>query len=162
MQKHITISFQQRLGVLVCNRFVPFVACRRGIDVVLIVDGFGQKLSGALMTKNERDKFKKAVGELRAAGARIILYDCSKFLQRFFGSGMHIKIQLSDAGGALFSSGNISRTSYDHWNEFSMYCEGEILSKLLDEFAVMGVNVPEHHYAQLQQLPVKESEKVDT
>ncbi len=58
---------------------------------------------------------------------------------------MHIKIQLSDKGGALFASGNISATSYDRWREFSLYVEGPITIRLLEEFASMGAVVNTSH-----------------
>jgi phosphatidylserine/phosphatidylglycerophosphate/cardiolipin synthase-like enzyme len=58
---------------------------------------------------------------------------------------MHIKIQLSEQGRALFSSGNISSTSYERWREFSVLASGNIVLALWDELVALGIaSNPEH------------------
>lgn len=116
-------------------------ACKRGVKVVLLVDAFGQKLASSLMTRKEITEGRKALSRLSEAGATICFYKCRTPLMRLLGSGMHIKIQLTEKGGALFSSGNISATSYDKWREFSVHVEGRIVLALLKEFTAFGTVV---------------------
>lgn len=125
-------------------------ACRRGVNVTLVIDGFGQVLSTSLMSKKEIQDGKKALRELSALGARVVFYQLRSPLKRILGSGNHIKIQLSDAGTALFASGNISATSYEQWREFSVLVEGKIVARLLEEFCRLGVVVCQEHKNHLE------------
>jgi phosphatidylserine/phosphatidylglycerophosphate/cardiolipin synthase-like enzyme len=47
-------------------------AQKRGVRVQLIIDHFGQRLGGVLMTRAERAGLEQAIGELRRAGASVI------------------------------------------------------------------------------------------
>ena len=117
----------------------------RGVEITLLVDGFGQMLAGSLMTKDEKVNVKKAWQRLRDSGVNLVFYRCRNPLKRLLGSGMHIKIQLSEAGGAIFSSGNITAISYEKWHEYSVYVEGSIVTRLLQEFEDLGCCVPQEH-----------------
>lgn len=125
-------------------------ACARGVGVGLLIDGFGQKLAGALMTPAQKRDIRTALQRLRGAGANVRFYRCPSALMRTLGSGMHIKIQLSEKGGALFGSGNVSFTSYDKWREFTTYVEGPLVARLLQEFPAYGMAVQAHHLQALQ------------
>jgi cardiolipin synthase len=126
-------------------------ARKRGVSVTILIDGFGQILAGNLMTAEEKESFKHASALLTEHGGNVVFYRCRPLLQRMLGSGMHIKIQISEKGGALFSSGNISATSYDKWREFSAYVEGPITVRLLEEFTALGVNVDADHLRALRE-----------
>lgn len=125
-------------------------ARRRGVAVTLLIDDFGQRIARNLMTAQEIREGKEAIQRLKQEGASVIFYRCRSPLQRCLGSGMHIKIQLADTGGALFASGNIAATSYEQWREFSVYVEGSIVLRLLKEFSLLGVPVDTHHEQYLQ------------
>lgn len=129
-----------------------FAAHQRGVKITLLIDNFGQSLASNLMKKEEIISFRKILKLYKENGINIVFYKCHYLLQNLLGSGMHIKIQLSDNGGAIFSSGNISATSYDKWLEFAVYVEGEITSRLLEEFTALGVYIDESHKQFLQNL----------
>jgi cardiolipin synthase len=130
-------------------------AHERGVSIHLLIDGFGQILAGNLMTQKEKESIKQALAALTTAGGNVTFYRCATTLQRLLGSGMHIKIQLSERGGALFSSGNISATSYDKWREFSVYVEGPIVGRLMEEFTALGISVDASHTQYLHESIVK-------
>lgn len=144
----------------------PYIAAlekarARGVSVNLLIDGFGQKLAGALMTPQQKQDIRLAVARLRAKGAQVVFYRCPRRLQRLLGSGMHIKIQLTEHGGALFSSGNISFTSYEKWCEFSTYLEGAVVPRLLRELPPYGLHVDDAHQRHLESLPAAENHRFD-
>jgi cardiolipin synthase len=120
-------------------------ACKRGVSVTLIIDAFGQMLATALMTPEEIKTVKHALEELEGNNANVVFYRCASPLKKVLGSGQHIKIQLTEEGVGLFSSGNISATSYDKWREFTVYVEGVIVIALLNELANMGVSIERAH-----------------
>ncbi len=129
---------------------IPFLdalreSSRRGVRVTLLIDDFGQSLASNLMSRDERARLKRTFEQLRASGVHLVFYRCPRRLQRLLGSGMHIKIQLSDLGGAVFSSSNISSTSFERWQEFGVYVEGDIVLRLLEDFQTLGVKLPAAH-----------------
>jgi cardiolipin synthase A/B len=91
-------------------------AQRRGVEVLLGIDAFGQQLGCRMLGRDERAAMKS---RLAALGSAVRYYRPPRRLQRVFGAGQHIKIQLSDAGEALHGSANISRRSFDasQWKE---------------------------------------------
>ena len=107
-------------------------ACARGVSVWLIVDGFGQRIAGTLMTATERRRLAGLFATLRAAGAHLHFYRPPRRLQRFLGAGLHIKVQVSEEGAAILSSGNISSTSFERWNEYAVALRGPIVAQLLE------------------------------
>lgn len=127
-------------------------ACKRGVKVTIIIDRFGQALASNLMDRNQIKSVKKTLHNFTENGGIVIFYKCKRVLQKLLGSGIHIKIQLSDAGGAIFSSGNISDTSYNKWQEFAVYCEGDITLRLLEEFSYLGANVDKSYIQHLLEL----------
>ncbi len=133
-------------------------ASMRGVKVTLLIDGFGQILASNLMSKAEIKSFKQTLQIFAKNGINVVFYKCRRPLQKLLGSGMHIKIQLSDSGGAIFSSGNISATSYDGWLEFAVYVEGEITNRLLEEFSALGVYVDDKHKHFLRNLNTSKTE----
>lgn len=133
-------------------------AHKRGVDITLLIDSFGQALASHLMKNEEIKLFKKTLQLFKKNHIKIIFYKCRFPLQKLLGSGMHIKIQISDGGGAIFSSGNISATSYDKWNEFAVYVEGKITTVLLEEFSKMGIYVDNNHKQFLSNLNLSETQ----
>jgi len=106
-------------------------AAARGVDVWLVVDGFGQRLAGALMTRAERAAARRLWPTLEEAGVHLCRYMPRPPLQRLFGGGYHIKVQVSEAGEAIFASGNISATSFTGWNEYAVAVRGGIVRPML-------------------------------
>lgn len=121
----------------------------RGVAVTLLIDGFAHQLARNIMSTEDIAFLEESVVTLQNKGANVIFYRSRSFLQRWLGSGMHIKIQLSDNGDALFASGNISSTSYERWKEFSVYVRGAIVPRLLQELADLGVVVEANHMRHL-------------
>jgi cardiolipin synthase len=107
-------------------------ACGRGVDVWLIIDGFGQRLARTLMDREERRRVADLFVALRRAGVHLVIYRAPHRLQRILGAGLHIKVQVADDGEAILASGNISATSFERWNEFAVALRGPIAAQLLE------------------------------
>ena len=116
-------------------------ARKRGAHVALVVDAFGQRLGGIAMAPEHRRALRQALSQLRDLGVEIRLYAPRRRIQRWLGSGQHVKIQLSDSGQVLFGSSNITASSYDRWDELSAVLAGPVALALLDSFATLDVQV---------------------
>ncbi len=108
-------------------------AAMRGVRVVLVLDRFGQRLGQQISPRPDRAAFMARLRTFRAAGGIITHYAPKSLMHRFVGGGMHVKIQVSEAGGAIFGSSNIAHHSFRKWNEVSLEIEGEIVADLLQE-----------------------------
>ncbi len=129
-------------------------AQRRGVAVSLLVDGFGQRLGGTLMPAADREALADRLDALRSAGATVTLYRPAHAVQRFLGGGQHVKIQAADTGEAIFGSSNITKSSFEGWNEFSVAVRGPIVRTLLDSWPAIGGVVRAPHLAELDRVPV--------
>ena len=76
-------------------------ACRRGVAVHLLLDGFGQTLGGVLMADEAKRALSSRLDTLRQAGATVTVYRPRFPIQRRLGGGQHVKIQVSEAGEAI-------------------------------------------------------------
>ncbi len=108
-------------------------AAHRGVRVVLVVDRFGQRLARNLSSPAESPQLLERFRALEAAGGRVVHYAPASFMHRWVGGGVHVKIQVSDAGAAVFGSSNIAHHSFAQWNEVSLELEGEIVHHLLQD-----------------------------
>lgn len=131
-------------------------AQRRGVRVQLIIDGFGQRLGGVLMTRADRAALSAAINALRAAGAVVTMYRPPRFVQRQLAGGHHVKIQVSEAGAAILSSGNVTKSSFEGWNEYAMAVRGAVVPVLLESCALIGGVVSPEHLGQLQAIAATE------
>ncbi|MEQ1898408.1 MAG: phosphatidylserine/phosphatidylglycerophosphate/cardiolipin synthase family protein [Vicinamibacterales bacterium] len=127
-------------------------AQRRGVDVALLVDGFGQRLGGTLMSLADRQALSGRLDALRSAGATVTRYRPAHAVQRFVGGGQHVKIQAADTGEAIFGSSNITKSSFEGWNEFSVAVRGPIVRTLLESWPGIGGSVPARHLAALDRI----------
>jgi cardiolipin synthase A/B len=125
-------------------------AQRRGVRVQLIIDGFGQRLGGVLMSALDRQRLSADLETLRAAGGRVVFYRPPRWMQRRLAGGHHVKIQVSDAGEALLASGNITASSFDGWNECAVAVRGDIVPALLASCRDIGGEVREEDLVTLQ------------
>ena len=126
-----------------------FEAQRRGVAVNLLVDGFGQRLGGVLMTRDIKAALAARLDELRHAGAVVAFYQPRHYLQRRLGGGQHIKIQVSEAGEAIFGSSNITKSSFEGWNEYSVSLRGPVVRTLLESYRAIGGSVDDDHLLRL-------------
>ncbi|MEQ1909886.1 MAG: phosphatidylserine/phosphatidylglycerophosphate/cardiolipin synthase family protein [Vicinamibacterales bacterium] len=126
-------------------------AQRRGVAVNLLVDGFGQRLGGVLMSAAERLELRREESALEAAGGVVTFYRPSWLVQRMLGGGQHVKIQVSDAGDAIFGSSNITQSSFAGWNEYSVAVRGPVVRTLLESYGAIGGSVDPAHVHQLAQ-----------
>ena len=124
-------------------------AQRRGVAVNLLVDGFGQRLGGVLMSIAHRTELAEMLNELRREGGVVTTYNPARRVQRWLGGGQHVKIQISEAGEAIFGSSNLSRSSYEGWNEYSVALRGPVARILLESYRDLGGTVDEAHLSQL-------------
>lgn len=108
-------------------------ARRRDVRVILVLDRFGQRLARNLGRPSEHRGLHARLQALRAAGAQIVEYVPRSRRQRLIGGGLHVKIQVSEAGTAIFGSSNIAHHSFCRWNEVSLAIEGDIVAALLRE-----------------------------
>lgn len=127
-------------------------AQRRGVRVQLVIDGFGQRLGGVLMSRTDRRALSAALAELRHAGAVVTMYRPPRLLQRLLGGGHHVKIQVSEQGEAILSSGNITKSSFEGWNEYAVAVRGPVVPVLLESCRLIGGDVPEADVMLLQAL----------
>lgn len=124
-------------------------AQRRGVAVNLLIDGFGQRLGGVLMSSEQRATLAVMLDELRGAGAVVATYNPARRMQRWLGGGQHVKIQVSEAGEAIFGSSNLSQSSFAGWNEYSVAVRGPVVRTLLDSYRDIGGTVRDAHLRQL-------------
>lgn len=108
-------------------------ACERRVHTVLLIDGFGQWLSGNLMTRSDKKALQEKLANLRDRGCRIVHFRPQRMLQRLLGTGFHSKYQVSEQGTMIFGSGNISKMSFDRWFEFAVLLRGPVVRKMVDE-----------------------------
>jgi len=120
-------------------------AQRRGVAVTLLVDGFGQRLGGVLMTAAHRAALAQRLDALRAGGGTVTLYQPAHAVQRYVGGGQHVKIQVADTGEAIFGSSNITASSFEGWNEYSVALRGPVVRTLLASFPAIGGPLNEAH-----------------
>lgn len=128
-------------------------AQRRGVAVNLLIDGFGQRLGGVLMSAAHRAALAALLDDLRRAGAVVTLYNPERRMQRWVGGGQHVKIQVSEVGEAIFSSGNLTRSSFEGWNEYAVAVRGPVVATLLHSYREIGGAVDESHLRQLADAP---------
>jgi len=126
-------------------------AQQRGVTVNLLVDGFGQRLGGTLMTRRGKADLASQLDALRDAGATVTFYRPAYFLQRLLG-GQHVKIQVSEKGEAIFGSSNITKSSYEGWNEYSVSLRGPIVRTLLESYPDIGGEVEDGHLNRLREV----------
>ncbi len=124
-------------------------AARRGVTVSLLVDGFGQRLGGVLMTPEVRLALDARLEALRGLGADVRFYRPRHLMQRLVGGGQHVKIQAADTGEVITGSSNITKSSFEGWNEFSVAVRGPIAGAVLASWALIGGRVDPAHLAQL-------------
>ncbi len=137
-------------------------AQRRGVRVQLIIDHFGQRLGGVLMDRAQRTSLSDALAALRSAGAVVTMYRPPRVVQRRLGGGHHVKIQVSDQGEALFSSGNITKSSFEGWNEYAVLLRGPVVPVLLESCRLIGGQVAPADLEHLRTLPSSSPTSPDT
>lgn len=135
-------------------------AQRSGVRVQLIIDHFGQRLGGVLMSRADRAALSRALEELRGAGAVVTFYRPARFVQRRLAGGHHVKIQVSEQGEAILSSGNITKSSFEGWNEYAMAVRGPVVPVLLESCRLIGGDVPADHVTTLVALAATEPASV--
>lgn len=127
-------------------------ASRRGVAVTLLVDAFGQRLGGAVMTSGQRAALARELNSLRADGGMVTTYAPPHLAQRLLGGGHHVKIQVSEAGEAIFGSSNITRSSFEGWNEYSVAVRGPVAGALLASLRHIGGEVAPAHLVRLERV----------
>lgn len=120
-------------------------AQQRGVQVRLLIDGFGQTLGGVLMSPADKAALAARLADLESAGAQVRFYRPQHAMSRWLGGGHHVKIQVSDAGRAIFGSSNITRQSFEGWNEYSVLVSGPVARTLLQSYADLGGTVDPAH-----------------
>lgn len=127
-------------------------AQRRGVAVNLLIDGFGQRLGGLVMSGEHKAALAAMLDELRRAGGVVTTYQPGRWLQRWLGGGQHVKIQVSETGEAIFASSNLTRSSFDGWNEYAVAVRGPVVRTLLESYRDIGGSVHESHLRQLDEV----------
>ncbi len=118
-------------------------------QVHLLIDGFGQRLGGVLMSPADKAALAARLAGLERAGADVGFYRPRRRLGRWLGGGHHVKIQVSEAGGAIFGSSNFTKQSFEGWNEYSVLVSGPIARTLLQSYADLGGTVDPRHLERL-------------
>lgn len=136
-------------------------AQRRGVAVTLLVDAFGQRLGGVLMTAAQRAALRRELDGLRADGGTVTVYAPPRRLQRWCGGGQHVKIQVSEGGEAIVGSSNVTKSSFEAWNEYAVAVRGPIAVTLLESLRAFGGAVPAAHLARLGEAHAAESAPAD-
>lgn len=112
-------------------------ALRRGVQVFLGLDQFGQNLGNYARPAEERLRLQGRLSRLVTLGATVAHYRAPRVLQRWLGAGQHVKIQVTDEGQLLVASSNLTRRSFAGWNEFGALLRGPLIPDLLEE--VLGL-----------------------
>ncbi len=120
-------------------------AQERGVAVNLFIDTFGQRLGGVLMSAAQRSGLDAGLSRLRGRGATVTWYRPPGAVQRLVGGGQHVKIQVSDAGEAIFGSSNITKSSFEGWNEYAVAVRGPVARVLLESYRELGGHVEAAH-----------------
>ena len=124
-------------------------AQRRGVAVNLLIDAFGQRLGGVLMSPADRTALAALLDDLQRSGGVVTTYQPRHVTQQWLGGGQHVKIQVSEAGEALFGSSNLSHSSFERWNEYSVSLRGPVVRVLLESYRAIGGRVDESHLREL-------------
>lgn len=124
-------------------------AQQRGVAVSLLVDAFGQRLGGVLMTAAQRAALAGELDGLRKDGGTVAVYAPAHQVQRLLGGGQHVKIQVSEAGEAIVGSSNLTKSSFEAWNEYAVAVRGPIAAALLESLRAFGGTVSPAHLATL-------------
>ncbi len=132
----------------------------RGVQVNLLIDGFGQQLGGVLMSREVRSTLATRLDRLRRAGAVVTIYRPQHRLQRWLGGGQHFKIQVSDAGEVIFGSSNVSHSSFKAWNEYSVALRGPVVATLLESYQHVGGSVTAAHFDRLRSRASGDEERI--
>ena len=82
----------------------------------------------------------------------VTTYRPGRSLQRWLGGGQHVKIQVSEAGEAIFGSSNLSRSSFEGWNEYAVALRGPVVRTLLESYRQIGGTVHDSHLARLDDV----------
>ena len=127
-------------------------AQQRGVAVNVLVDSFGQLLGGVLMTSETKANLAASLDALRDAGATVTFYRPAYYLQRRLGGGQHVKIQASETGEAIFGSSNITKSSFEGWNEYAVSLRGPIVRTLLESYREIGGQVEDGHLNRLREV----------
>ncbi len=127
-------------------------AQRRGVAVTVVVDAFGQRLGGVLMRPDQRAGLAAELDGLRAEGGAVTVYAPSRRVQRLLGGGQHVKIQVSDAGEAIFGSSNLTKSSFEGWNEYAVAVRGPVAVTLLQSVRTLGGVVAPAHVERLAEV----------
>jgi len=125
-------------------------AQQRGVRVQLILDTFGQRLGGVLMSAQQRRDLNAGMQRLRDAGGHVAFYRPPRWLQRRLAGGHHVKIQVSESGEALLCSGNVTKSSFEGWNECAVALRGLVVPTLLESCREIGGSVPDDDVAWLR------------
>ena len=133
----------------------------RGVAVNLLIDGFGQRLGGVLMSPEVKAVLRNRLDALRAAGAAVTVYRPPRAMQRRLGGGQHVKIQVSEQGEAIFGSSNFTRTSFEGWNEYSVALRGPVVRALLESYRTIGGEVDPAHLRDLDRCAAGAREGID-
>lgn len=136
-------------------------AQQRGVAVSLIVDAFGQRLGGVLMTASQRAALARELDALRAEGGAVTVYAPNHRVQRLLGGGQHVKIQVSEVGEAIVGSSNLSKTSFEGWNEYAVAVRGPIVAALLESLRAFGGTVSPAHLAALTEVAAADPAPAD-
>lgn len=133
----------------------------RGVAVNLLIDGFGQRLGGVLMSPEDQAELRARLDRLRRSGAVVTIYRPALRLQRWLGGGHHVKIQVSDTGEVIFGSSNVTQTSFEGWNEYSVSLRGPVVRTLLESYRQIGGFVQDAHLERLEADDLDASIKLD-
>ena len=137
-------------------------AQRRGVATFLVIDCFGQWLAGTLMSAAERAHLRHQIDELKQAGGTVVMYTPENAIDRKVGCGQHIKIQMSERGDAIFGSSNITASSFEAWNEFSVALRGPVVRLLMRNFFdLLGSTIPQHENQLNEQQTCSENIAMD-
>ncbi len=119
-------------------------AAQRKVRVVLVLDRFGHRLAENLSLPGERARLAERLRAFEAAGGQLVSFTPKSLRHRFVGGGMHVKIQVSESGTAVFGSSNLAHHSFFQWNEVSLQVQGALVTHLLhDACQLAGLDADE-------------------
>jgi phosphatidylserine/phosphatidylglycerophosphate/cardiolipin synthase-like enzyme len=109
------------------------------------------------MTRADRASLARELDAIRAAGGIVTIYRPAHAVQRWVGGGQHVKIHVSEKGEAIFGSSNITKSSFEGWNEYSVALRGPVIVPLLESYRQIGGQVADEHLSVLADVAGREA-----
>lgn len=117
-------------------------AAMRGVKVYLAIDSFGTKLAKHMVRPSQHRNLLKKLKFMHSYNVKIFWYKPKSLVKKRIGAGSHVKCQITDQGSCLISTGNITKTSYEKWQDISLLLDPSQSGHCLEELGEYFPDTP--------------------